>query len=161
MQEVELMETIAAIRARDPRYETEAYLFLREALDYTVKFYKKPASGAGRHVTAGELLEGFRLLALEEFGPMALTVLQTWGLQTTQDIGAIVFNLVEAGKLGKTEQDAPQDFSSGYDFAEAFAQPFQPRRARNRRHHGGFTRGRGTRRAPSAQPHTDKEDAHA
>ena len=58
---------------------------------------------------------------------MALTVLQSWGLTCTEDIGEVVFNLVESGKLGKTEGDRKEDFAHGFDFKTAFELPFQPR----------------------------------
>lgn len=58
---------------------------------------------------------------------MALTVLRTWGITRTEDFGEIVFNLVDAGKLRRTEQDTRADFANGYDFHEAFAAPFLPR----------------------------------
>jgi uncharacterized repeat protein (TIGR04138 family) len=89
--------------------------------------HKKAERGRMRHVSAAELLEGIRVYALQEYGPMALTVLRQWGLNSTEDVGEVVFNLVESGKLGKTEVDRRLYFANGYDFAEAFAAPFQPR----------------------------------
>lgn len=128
MHEKEFNEVIDLIFTRDPRYQPEAYYFIREGLDFTVRMYKKPSQGVMRHVAAGELLEGIRVYALQEYGPMALTVLHSWGLTCTEDIGAVVFNLVESGKLGSTEEDRKEDFAGGYDFEVAFASPFQPRR---------------------------------
>jgi uncharacterized repeat protein (TIGR04138 family) len=57
---------------------------------------------------------------------MALTVLNSWGVRNTGDFGEIVFNLVETGKLGKTDEDKKEDFTNGYDFHEVFARPFLP-----------------------------------
>ena len=78
------------------------------------------------HVSATELLEAFRLLTLKEFGPMALTLLQYWGIKNSNDIGQIVFNLIEAGVVGKTEDDTLAAFSDGFDFQQAFVHPFLP-----------------------------------
>ena len=78
-----------------------------------------------RHVSGKELAEGIRDYALQEFGPLALTVLRTWGIQRTEDFGELVFHLVEAGKLGKTEKDTRADFAHVYDFDEVFARPFE------------------------------------
>lgn len=114
-------EVLKNILVRDSRYTAEAYVFVRAGLDYTVRRLEKP-----RHVSGRELLEGIREFALAEFGPMTKTVLNRWGIQRTEDIGEIVFNMVEAGLLGKTEQDSRSDFSNGYDFAEVFRKPFQP-----------------------------------
>jgi uncharacterized repeat protein (TIGR04138 family) len=68
-----------------------------------------------------------RRYALEQFGPMALTVLHRWGITCTGDFGEIVFSMVEAGALGKTDEDRREDFDGGYDFYEAFAKPFLPK----------------------------------
>ena len=123
-------EAIRTIRARDRRYAEGAYYFVREALDVTVKAFRKPRSGTARHVTGQELLEGIRAHALVEFGPMAARVLATWNLHRTEDFGAVVFHLVDAGVLGRTDEDRPEDFAHGYDFDTAFRAPFRPRRRR-------------------------------
>jgi uncharacterized repeat protein (TIGR04138 family) len=114
-------ELLQNILARDPRYAAEAYVFVRAGLDFTVRRLEKP-----RHVSGQELLDGIREFALAEFGPMTRTVLKGWGIQRTEDVGEIVFNMVETGLLGKTEKDSRADFSGGYDFDEAFCKPFRP-----------------------------------
>jgi uncharacterized repeat protein (TIGR04138 family) len=126
VQEAAFMKAVEQLRGKDPRYHVDAYLFVREALDFTVKMLNKPNKGPSRHVTATELLDGIRLFGLQEFGPMTLTVFKTWGIQRTEDFGEIVFNLVESGVLGKTEQDNKGDFAKGYNFSDAFASPFLP-----------------------------------
>ncbi len=130
MRKISFEEAIARIVARDDRFDPEAYRFLRRALDFTVEFYEKPATGKARHVSGAELLDGVRRMALKEFGPMALRVLRTWGVTRTEDIGAMVFYLVESGVLGKTDRDRIEDFANGYSFEDAYATPFRPRRAR-------------------------------
>lgn len=126
MKKSAFSDALDDIVAKDPRYQVNAYLFVREALDFTIKMLNKPREGAGRHVRGSELLEGMRKYALQEFGPMAKTVLNTWGIHQCLDFGHLVFNLVEAGVLGKTDDDHLQDFSGGYDFDEAFRKPFRP-----------------------------------
>lgn len=117
---------LSEILARDTRYHADAYQFVSEALDYTVKKLEKPTSGPGRHVRGAELIEGLRQYAIEQFGPMAKTVLNYWGVYRCEDIGEIVFNMVDAGILGKTDQDRKEDFAGGYDFDRAFRDPFRP-----------------------------------
>jgi uncharacterized repeat protein (TIGR04138 family) len=119
-------EALGLILGEDPRYTADAYGFVREGLDFTIKMRNKPESGPGRHVSGQELLEGLRLLALQEFGPLACTVLKSWGVTRTEDFGEIVFNLVNKGVLGKTPEDRKEDFAGGYDFHAAFVQPFLP-----------------------------------
>ena len=127
MQSQSFEEHAKAAAARDPRYDIDAYRFLRDALNHTLRAGK---GGKGevrsRHIRGPELLNGFRELALNEFGPMALTVLQAWGVNRCEDIGEMVFCLVEIGAFGTTAEDSREDFKGGYDFAEAFVRPFLP-----------------------------------
>src|SRR5437667_1585769 len=121
-------ETLEKLLQRDKRYHRQAYLFIREALDYTQKMVEKKSKDEMRHVSGQELLVGIRQLALEQFGPMAQMVLNTWGVATCEDFGEIVFSMVESNLLAKTAQDSREDFKSGYDFFEAFRRPFLPAR---------------------------------
>ena len=125
MHEVNFEEAIGRIRAKDPRYERDAYLFVREALDHTQKSIGKDSRGR-LHVTGQELLGGIREFALSQFGPMTMTVLEEWGIRCSQDFGEIVFNMVEIGLLAKTKEDSRADFQPGYDFFEVFRKPFMP-----------------------------------
>lgn len=126
MQKIGFAEALDSIVATDARYSRDAYVFLRDALDYTTKQQKKTKGASVRHVAGPELLEGVRQYALKEFGPMVVTVLSYWGINKCEDIGHMVFNLIGAGIFGKTEEDAIEDFKSVYDFNEAFVKPFQP-----------------------------------
>ncbi len=119
-------DTVLAICQKDARYHPDAYFFLVEALDVTVKDIRKNQPDHGRHVSGRELLEGIRRYALDEFGPLTHTVFAEWGVRATLDFGEIVFNLVEAGRLGKTENDSRDDFRDVFDFDEAFLRPFEP-----------------------------------
>jgi uncharacterized repeat protein (TIGR04138 family) len=120
-------EVVEQIIERDPRYGKEAYIFLKEALEFTIKQKKRGKTEAGSHVNAGELLDGFRQLALKEFGPMVMTVLEYWGVRASRDVGQLVFNLINAGVFGKTESDSVDDFEEALDFHIAFVAPFEPR----------------------------------
>jgi uncharacterized repeat protein (TIGR04138 family) len=120
-------EVVEQIIERDPRYGKEAYIFLKEALEFTIKQKKRGKTEAGSHVNAGELLDGFRQLALKEFGPMVMTVLEYWGVRASFDVGQLVFNLIGAGVFGKTESDSVDDFDRALDFHVAFVAPFEPR----------------------------------
>lgn len=119
---------VGEICQRDPRFAPDAYLFVREGLDFTVKWLKKPAHGTPtqRHVSGQELLDGLRRYALEQFGPMTKVVLEHWGIRQCADFGEIVFNMVETGLFGKTENDTRDDFKNGYSFEDAFVKPYLP-----------------------------------
>lgn len=116
MEEIErMLKRIEAILAREPAYKFEAYSFVMAGLHFTVARLPKP-----RHVTGRELAEGLRDYALDQFGPMARTVLEYWGIQSTLDFGKIVFLLIEVELLRRTEEDSVDDFKDVYDFDEAF-----------------------------------------
>jgi uncharacterized repeat protein (TIGR04138 family) len=126
MQKIGFAEALDSIVASDPRYQREAYGFLRDALDFTTKQQKKVKGVSVRHVTGPELLDGVRRYALKEFGPMVMTVFDNWGIHSCEDIGNTVFNLIGAGVFGKTEEDSIEDFKNVYDFEEVFVKPFAP-----------------------------------
>jgi uncharacterized repeat protein (TIGR04138 family) len=126
MQKIGFAEALDSIMASDPRYQRDAYVFLRDGLDYTTKQHKKARGTTVRHVTGPELLQGLRQYALKEFGPMVMTVFESWGIHSCEDIGNMVFNLIGAGIFGKTEEDSIEDFKNVYDFEEVFVKPFAP-----------------------------------
>ena len=127
MQEINFDEAVEQILAKDSRYHRDAYTFVREALDYTQKLVGKETRGQIRHVSGQKLLDGIRQFALQQFGPMTVTVFEEWGVRNCRDFGEIVFNMVETGLLAKTEKDSRDDFQNGYDFTDAFRKPFWPR----------------------------------
>ncbi len=126
MQEVNFDLKLEQILAKDRRYSREAYVFVREALDFTQKLILRENQGTFRHVSGQELLEGIRQFALQQFGPMAAMVLEEWGVRRCSDFGEMVFNMVEVALLAKTEKDSRDDFQNGYDFTEAFQKPYWP-----------------------------------
>ena len=126
MQKIGFAEALESVVGNDPRYQRDGYIFLRDALDFTTKQQKKIKGVSVRHVTGPELLDGVRQYALKEFGPMVMTVFDSWGIHSCEDIGHMVFNLIAAGVFGKTEEDSIGDFKNVYDFKEAFVTPFEP-----------------------------------
>ena len=128
MQTLEFAEALELILKEDPRYAREAYDFVRDALNYTLKQRRKSKelSGEKTHVSGQQLLEGIRLYALKEFGPMVPTVFQYWGVKRCEDFGEMVFNLVRTRVFGKTDNDSMDDFRGAYTFHEAFVVPYLP-----------------------------------
>jgi uncharacterized repeat protein (TIGR04138 family) len=111
----EVRERIETIRSRDRRYHADAYLFVIDAVEAVLLEIARV-----RHISGPELCRGMRTLATARFGPMAKEVLNFWGVRSTEDFGNIVFNLVDAGLLLKTEHDRIEDFIDLYDFGEVF-----------------------------------------
>jgi len=133
---------IAQLLEEDRRYPFEAYVFIFEALRYAQEVLKMGEKQPGdsmsdppisdedesvgeHHVTGQELCEAVRRYALDQYGYMAKTVLNNWGLHETGDFGEIVFNLIRIGQMRKTPADTRVDFDSIYDFDTAFRQGFK------------------------------------
>jgi uncharacterized repeat protein (TIGR04138 family) len=129
MQNPDFSEIVSLICKEDPRFDRRAYDFVRLGLDHTVKeMRKKDAARAerSRHVSGPELLDGLRAYALDQYGPLAKTVLNAWGVSRCRDFGDIVFNLIEYNVFSKTENDQREDFSDIFEFEDAFVKPFKP-----------------------------------
>lgn len=112
---VDLLKKVAAVCRKERRYKPEAYLFVLAGLHATVSRLPEP-----RHVTGQELAEGLRVHGLDQFGPLTAQVFEHWGIHSTEDFGRIVFALVDAQLLRKTEEDSLKDFLGLYDFSDAF-----------------------------------------
>ena len=115
---------------REAPFSQEAFQFVREGLAHTVKTFHgdgAPAGGGGangagdRHVSGPQLCIGLRDYAVETYGMLARTVLSRWGIRTTGDFGRIVFAMIDAGLMRKSDEDTLEDFQNVYDFEEAFA----------------------------------------
>ena len=120
---------IAEVVRRDRRYAYEAYEFVFEALGHTQKMVGRvppggEAPGEEHHVSGKEILEGAVDLAREEFGFLARTVFHQWGVRRTDDLGEIVFNLIEASLLSKTDTDTRADFHDVFDLDRALTEGF-------------------------------------
>ncbi len=120
-------EVVKRICIEDPRYDRAAYFFVKQALDYALKQRMEQQGVPPGHISGQELLVGIKTFALDQFGPMTLLVLKEWGITRCEDFGEVVFNLVDFGVFGKTEEDCRSDFAGGYDFHEAFQEPFLPK----------------------------------
>jgi len=109
-------QLVEEIYLKDERYKPDVYEFTLQALHFTQQRLKKEG-----HITGGELSQGLRDFSIEQYGPMARTVLNHWGIFKTQDFGNIVFNMIDARLLSKTESDSREDFRDVYDFKTAFS----------------------------------------
>lgn len=137
------VQSMAELLRKDRRYRLDAYVFVFEALNYAQEVLgmgrncpseppsladedeSSPEESPQRHVTGQELCEAVRQFALKQYGYMAKTVLNQWGIYSTSDIGEIVFNLIRIGRMRKTKEDRREDFDDVYDFDAVFEQQFR------------------------------------
>lgn len=128
MQAMQFEQSVVSIMKRDKRFDPHAYFFLKDALDFTLKRIAESNGGQARHVSGPELLEGYRDYALQQFGPMASTLMKEWSVRKCQDVGDMVFHLIEEQVFGKQESDKREDFSEAFDFEASLITPFLPAR---------------------------------
>lgn len=111
------LHDIEALAERDGRYSRAAYLFVYDALQHTVeKLGKASMPREQRHVSGRDLIYGISEYALDQFGPLTLTVFDHWGIRETRDFGEIVFNLVNDNLMSKTDDDRIEDFTDVFEF---------------------------------------------
>jgi uncharacterized repeat protein (TIGR04138 family) len=108
------------IRQSAGPYAQEAFQFVRDGLAHTVKTIHGEARDSERHVCGQELCNGLKDYAIERYGLLARTVLSRWGINRTDDFGCIVFAMIEAGLMRKSEEDSLEDFREVFEFEEAF-----------------------------------------
>jgi uncharacterized repeat protein (TIGR04138 family) len=111
-------------------YPIEAFHFVEEGLSFTAdQIHGKRAgtqpAGPSRHISGQQLCEGLRRYALLQWGLLAQTVLRRWNITCTLDFGRIVFAMIDAGRLQKTERDSIDDFRNVFDFRTAFEQDYR------------------------------------
>jgi uncharacterized repeat protein (TIGR04138 family) len=103
-------------------YPVDAFRFVQEGLSFAVgKVHGEMTDPKmNRHVTGQQLCQGLREYALATWGLMARAVLARWGITSTMDFGRIVFALIDASYMQKTETDTIEDFQNVFDFKTAF-----------------------------------------
>jgi uncharacterized repeat protein (TIGR04138 family) len=142
MAQLDPSHPLSKLLKRDKRFKFDAYVFVFEALNYAHDVLglgqerakdeedesapaPKGKKKAERHLTGQQLCEAIRQYALDQYGMMAKSVLNSWGVRTTGDFGSIVFNLIEADQMKKTKNDRIDDFNDVFDFEEAFIREFK------------------------------------
>lgn len=115
----------------DSRYPMEAYQFVREALAYASdnmqlqlqefeRFSDDDEPIVERHFTGQQLCESIRQYAINQFGYMAKVVLQNWNIDSTSCFGDLVYNMIDAEIMKKSESDRREDFDNVYEFNDVF-----------------------------------------
>ncbi|NNF06833.1 MAG: hypothetical protein HKN21_08730 [Candidatus Eisenbacteria bacterium] len=116
-------EVVESILNNDSRYSREAYVFVQLALDFYREKIGKDETLT--HITGPELLSGVRGLAYEQYGPLARTVLNHWGLKRGEDVGEVVYNLIEYKLMSQSENDLKEDFHGVMFFDDSMDQDYK------------------------------------
>ena len=118
MEEIDFeSDSFADIVGKDSRYDARAYALLMDCVHYL--------GNEGGRMSSADVMEEFKERALDQYGPMSYTVSSEWGLSSTEDIGEMMFNLVEFRRVRKDEDDRQEDFCGGHDFREVFLGPYR------------------------------------
>jgi uncharacterized repeat protein (TIGR04138 family) len=115
-----MKKSLEKIAKEDGRYNPQAVRFVYEGLGYTAKKITVEPS----HVTGQVLCEGLKKLALKKWGRLAMLVLNSWGVKTTQDFGEIVYLMIKNKWMSAQPTDSIEDFTDVYDFKTAFKDQF-------------------------------------
>lgn len=132
-------DPLARLLREDRRYKADAYEFIWKALNFAQQELRMGAEAVSepvendddeakkpqRHVSGQDLCEAIRQYAVREFGYMAKTVLNSWGIHETGDFGEIVYNFIRLGWMRKTKRDRREDFDGQFDFDRAFQEEFR------------------------------------
>lgn len=127
-----LVDKLLAVVRQDARYAYEAYEFVFQGLEFTQKWLgrdlpdeKTDPTDPRHHVSCRQLAEGIRRFAVQEFGQMAPAVLRSWGVRQSDDFGEIVFNLIDAKLMSKTDADSRAEFHGVFAIDETMLQDFR------------------------------------
>ncbi len=80
------------------------------------------------HLTGQELCLALRQFAIDQYGLMAKSVLNSWGICSTSDFGSIVYNIIDIGWMKKSVNDRREHFDQVYEFQAAFVEQFKIQR---------------------------------
>lgn len=122
--QVNFWDAVEKIRERDKRYAPEAFATVMDSLEFAMQ-----RIGERRHVSAAELLVHFCDYAKERYGVMAYSILERWGLRSTEDVGSVVYRLIDESILAEQDGDSPADFSGTFDLRSRMEDKYfeQPR----------------------------------
>jgi uncharacterized repeat protein (TIGR04138 family) len=113
-------DLMSRIRARGGQYHERGYLFVLGTIEFL-----QTRLEVRRHVSGPELAWACRDFARQQFGLLAPGVLEHWGITRTEDIGRIVYTLVEVGLLVTQPGDSEADFEGVYQFADVFGDSYE------------------------------------
>jgi uncharacterized repeat protein (TIGR04138 family) len=100
----------------DPRFSFEAHEFILKSLQKALTSNGRPRR-CGEHINASQVVNSVCTRARKEWGSDAPTQLKRLGIESSSDVGEIIFLLVKNQCLGKDPEDKQSDFD-GLPFLE-------------------------------------------
>jgi uncharacterized repeat protein (TIGR04138 family) len=119
-----MKKSIEAIAAEDGRYNAMAIKFVYEGLGVTIQKIRNDQLEK-RHISGDQLSRGLADLAMGRWGRLARMVLNRWGVNTTRDLGEIVYLMITNNWMTAQQDDTIDDFDDVYDFENVFEKDFK------------------------------------
>lgn len=119
-------KSVEEVAAKVGEYAADAFYFVQDGLVTTARKLHGPRQkNQRRHLTGQQLAIGLRDIAVDQWGMLARTVLERWGIHSTMDFGRIVYAMIDARLMGKAPEDSLEDFRNVYDFRTAFDKSYR------------------------------------
>ena len=105
------------LAAQDSPFPREAFLFVAKSVRYAVILAKGP------EVTSRDICRAFRDLAKYMLGGpnKATLTLADWGFTGSEDVGEVLFRMVETGRIQVSEGDSVEQFNDVFTLDNLFA----------------------------------------
>ena len=105
-------------------YPVDAVMFVYAAIGPAGKSAPRPAEGQA-HATARHVCDAVRAHALWYFNDKAeaLDLLAEWKIRRSEDVGRIVFGMVDAGMVTTSPEDSPARFAGLFVLDRLFDDP--------------------------------------
>lgn len=110
---MEMLDAIFELSKKHGKYPPGAYVFVFEVLDF-VGQSSAVKDRKSKHLTGKELALSAFVFSSHKYGLLAKAVWENLSLFSSEDLGQIVFHLVEEGLIGKQEEDRVEDFNGIY-----------------------------------------------
>ena len=101
-------------------YSTRAFYMFGCAL----RWYRGTKEGKTGHLTARDfcyLIRAYTLSCTHDDRAAAVSALKFWGVWRSEDIGAMVYAMIDVSMMQASEQDSPNDFDNLFDVDALFA----------------------------------------
>ena len=96
-------------------FHPNAKMFALEVMGYIGTMF------GTQHCDGIRYCANFLELSASRFGMLAPTVLETWEINSSEDLGQMIFEMTEEKMIGKSPQDKIEDFNEIFKTQEYFA----------------------------------------
>ncbi len=104
------MDELYELAEKYKEYPLQAYLLIYQGIDWA-REHGAPVGDRGCHLSGRELAQAIFMYSVDAYGPrLGKIVWEELNLKGSEDLGRIVFHLLESGLMQKEEEDKSEDF---------------------------------------------------